>query len=58
MASIIINEPAEPTVVFKYGPYDVTDYATWQAALDAGVQAGSSIQVIRYNTKVIFLEIR
>ena len=46
------------TATTHYGPYNVTDYKTWQAALDAGVSAASQLVAIRYGPdKVIFVEV-
>lgn len=45
------------TAITHYGPYDVTDYATWQAALDAAISAGNSIMTTPLGgNKVIFTE--
>lgn len=45
------------TATTYIGPYDVTDYATWKAALDVAVVAGESIEPVRYGSTIIFVRV-
>lgn len=44
------------TATTHYGPYDVTDYLTWKAALDTGVSSGSGLTSVTYGSRIIFTE--
>ena len=44
------------TATTHYGPYDVTDYKTWQTALDA-VSSGSTLVPVIKQNKILFIEI-
>jgi len=46
------------TATVHYGPYDVTDYEDWQAALDAGVGTASSLTPVIMGSKLLFVEVR
>ena len=56
MGNIHVNVPAIPKSIL-YGPYDVTDYATWQTDLASNVSAGSKLTYVIKQTKIIFTEV-